>query len=478
MIKEFDGLFSECNSAFKQYRSAVKTHNLAYGLLNCLGRHTLTGMITSSGHQFVDWSSVYRLFQGSRVNIDSIFSVITNSLLNDKFSSNQDENIYSHMDDTLLNKTGRKVFGASWRRDPLGPPFHTNFIWGQRFIQISISLPEKPGVCRSRGIPVDLHHCPSVKKPGKKATPELLNEYKEKKKKMNLSLQGVERIKVLRENLDCQSAKDRQLVLSVDGSYTNENVLKNLPERVTLIGRIRKDTVLNELPDAEKTSMGRRRIYGKLVPKPEEIRKSDEYIWQQVEAWAAGKKHIFKVKIIDNLRWRKAGNKNLRLVIVHPLAYRLTKNSKLLYRQPVYLICTDTKLEIEKLLQAYLWRWEIEVNFREEKTLLGCGQAQVRTKDPVEKVPAFIVAVYSLLQLAAYRVRKSGNVNQLPKAKWYPNKKVNRESTGDILNIFRSQLLARSMDINFYDFVKLQMTLRNRKNYVEPTFSTLFYNRN
>lgn len=167
---------------------------------------------------------------------------------------------------------------------------------------------------------------------------------------MNLSLQGIERIKVLRENLDCQAAKDRQLVVSVDGGYTNKNVLKNLPERVTLIGRIRKDTVLNELPDVEKASVGRRRVYGKLLPKPEEIRKSEQYIWQQVEAWAAGKKHTFNVKVIANLRWRKAGDKNLKLVIIRPLSYHLTKNSKLLYRKPVYLICTDTKLEIEKLL--------------------------------------------------------------------------------------------------------------------------------
>ena len=75
---------------------------------------------------------------------------------------------------------------------------------------------------------------------------------------MNLSLQGIERIKVLRKNLDSQAAKDRQLVVSVDGSYTNENVLKNLPEKVTLIGRIRKDTVLNELPDAKGASAGRK----------------------------------------------------------------------------------------------------------------------------------------------------------------------------------------------------------------------------
>ena len=42
--------------------------------------------------------------------------------------------------------------------------------------------------------------------------------------------------------------------------------------------------------------------------------------------------------------------------------------------------CNLTKLNlpVEKLLQYYLWRWGIEVNFRDEKTLIGTGQAQVR----------------------------------------------------------------------------------------------------
>lgn len=477
MIEEFDNLFRECSPAFKQSRSSKRTQNLAYGLLNCLGKHTLSGMITSSGQQFVDWSSAYRLFQGSRINIDYLFSVVRESLLKQKLCVD-DKNIYSHMDDTILKKTGKKIVGTSWRRDPLGPPFHTNFIWGQRYLQLSISLPEKPGGSRSRAIPVDFYHAPTLKKPRKTDSEEQWNKYKIEKKKTNLSLQGIERIKVLRENLDKQATKDHQLVMSVDGSFTNENVLKNLPERVTLIGRIRKDTKLHQLPAESENSVGRKKIYGELIPKPEEIRKSDKYPWQEVEAWAAGKSHKFNVKVINNLRWRKAGNKNLKLVIIRPLAYRLTKKSRLLYRQPAYLICTDQKLEIEKLLQAYLWRWEIEVNFREEKTLLGCGQAQVRTKDPVEKLPAFIVAVYSLLQLAADRVRQKGNSNQLPSAKWYPHKKGKRETTGDLLNAFRAQLVAKSMDINFYDFVNIQVSLRSRKNYVDPTHSAYFYCRN
>jgi hypothetical protein len=476
LIEEFDKLFRECSPAFKQSRSAIRAHNLAYGLLNCLGKHTVSGMITSSGQQFVDWSSVYRLFQGDRINIDYLFSVVRKTLIEKELKA--DDKIYSHMDDTIFKKTGKKIVGTSWKRDPLGPPFHTNFIWGQRFLQLSISLPERPGQSRSRAIPLDLHHCPTAKKPRKTDSEELWNNYKEEKKKTNLSLQGVERIKVLRKNIDSQGAEDRQLVVSVDGSFTNENVLKNLPERVTLIGRIRKDTSLHKLPDKSENSVGRRRVYGDLIPKPEEIRKSDQYPWQEVKAWATGKTHKFNIKVIDNLRWRKAGNRNLKLVMIRPLSYRLTKKSRLLYRKPAYLICTDTELEIEKLLQAYLWRWEIEVNFREEKTLLGCGQAQVRTKDPVEKLPAFIVAVYALLQLAAHRVREKGNTNQLPKAKWYPNKKNKRETTGDILNTFRAQLVAKSMDINFYDFVNLQHSLRNTKNYVDPNHSACFYYRN
>jgi len=476
LIEEFDNLFNECSLAFKQSRSAIRTHSLAYGLLNCLGKHTVTGMLTSSGQQFVDWSTAYRLFQGNGINVDYLFSVVRKILIENEL--NEDDKIYAHMDDTLLKKSGKKITGTSWKRDPLGPPFHTNFIWGQRFLQLSISLPEKPGHSRSRAIPVDFHHCPSLKKPKKTAPKEDWNNYKKEKKKMNLSLQGAERIKVLRENIDNEGIEDKELVVSVDGSFTNENVLKNLAQRVRLIGRIRKDTKLHQIPAESENSVGRKKIYGELIPKPEEIRKSEKYPWQEVKAWAAGKTHKFNIKVINNLRWRKAGEKNLKLVIIRPLAYRLTKKSRLLYRKPAYLICTDPELEIEKLLQAYLWRWEIEVNFREEKTLLGCGEAKVRTEDPVEKLPAFIVAVYSLLQLAAQQVRKKSNSNQLPRAKWYPNKKGKRETTGDLLNTFRAQLVAKSMDINFYDFVNIQNSLRSRKNYVNPIHSAYFYCRN
>jgi len=53
----------------------------------------------------------------------------------------------------------------------------------------------------------------------------------------------------------------------------------------------------------------------------------------------------------------------------------------------------------------------IEVNFREEKTMLGCGQAQVRNPESAERVPAFIAAIYAMLHLAAYQSLKKSNQN-------------------------------------------------------------------
>ena len=259
----------------------------------------------------MDWSSAYRLFSQHRVDISSLFDVVRSGVLQELSDR---EMIVAHMDDTILKKTGRHIPGAAWRRDPLGPPFQTNFIWGQRFLQISMALPDHQGCCQSRAIPIDFHHCPTVKKPGRTACQQDWTNYKEQQRKLKLSIQGSERLKQLRYALDKQGVADKQLVVSVDGSYTNEEVLKHLPERVTLIGRIRKDTKLYAKPE-KQPDFGRKRVYGDRLPTPEQIRQSDQYPWQEVNAWAAGKEHKFNVKVIKDVMWRSAGQKhNLQLV--------------------------------------------------------------------------------------------------------------------------------------------------------------------
>lgn len=423
----------------------------------------------------MDWSSAYRLFSQHRVDISRLFDVVRSGVLQELGDR---EMIVAHMDDTILKKTGRYIPGAAWRRDPLGPPFQTNFIWGQRFLQISMALPDHPGCCQSRAIPIDFHHCPTVKKPGRTACQQDWTNYNEEQRKLKLSLQGSERLNQLRYALDKQGVADKRLVVSVDGSYTNEEVLKHLPERVTLIGRIRKDTKLYAKPETQP-DFGRKRVYGDRLPTPEQVRQTDQYPWQEVNAWAAGKEHKFNVKVIKDVMWRSAGQKhNLQLVVIRPLGYRLTKSSKMLYREPAYLICTDNELRIEDLLQDYLWRWEIEVNFREEKSLLGCGQAQVRNPESAECVPAFISAIYAMLHLASHRTRKLSGQPLLPRPKWYLKKELKRHSTGDLINNLKAQAWTKAIGMNFSGFVNNELKTRSRRNIANPFTSAMFYMRN
>lgn len=70
-----------------------------------MGRCTVTGMLCSSGRQFKDWSWAYRLFNGDLMDMSKIFSVIRKEAVEMLPTG---ENIYAHMDDTLLRKRGKR----------------------------------------------------------------------------------------------------------------------------------------------------------------------------------------------------------------------------------------------------------------------------------------------------------------------------------------------------------------------------------
>jgi hypothetical protein len=136
------------------------------------------------------------------------------------------------------------------------------------------------------------------------------------------------------------------------------------------------------------------------------------------------------------------------------LQYRLRKNSKVLYRQPAFLICTDDQLDVRAVVQAYVQRCDIETNFREEKSLLGVGQAQVRNVHAVEAVPALQVASYAMLLLAILRVvQGTGATDLLPAPKWNTSSPP-RFSTPRAINQLRAELWGRALGLtNFSGFL-------------------------
>jgi hypothetical protein len=482
LLEKFDELLQPWRSAFGQQRTWQRAHRLAYGLLLCLRTHLTSNAICATGRQFLDWSADYRLFSRSQWDPHALFDPIFDHLA--ALLPSEQAPVVAALDDTLCKRTGRHIPGATYARDPLSPPFHVNLVRGLRFVQASILVRATQSLGPARALPVRFEPAPPAVKPPslkgahqrprkdqanpkktqqrnakkkigapagkKKAAPPTSEEkqYRLQKKLRALTRVGVLVLQSLRQSLDARLAtRLRQLLVSGDGSYTNRPVLQNLPERTTFIGRIRKDAKLFlPLPPASATrSGGRPRHYGALAPTPEQVLHDDAVPVIKVCCFAAGEVRQIPVKVLPTVYWRKAGaDLPLQLVVIKPLGYRLRKGSKVLYRQPAFLICTDPQLDLQTLLQAYIDRWEIECNHRDEKSLIGAAQGQVWNPLAVVRLPQFQVAIYSLLLLAsilAYGFQRTAVYLPLPL--W--RRKSIRPSVLDLLNLLRDQIFARAM---------------------------------
>jgi hypothetical protein len=266
-------------------------------------------------------------------------------------------------------------------------------------------------------------------------------------------VRAAQQIIQLRQDLDRDpGGKQRTLILAFDGGYTNSTVLKKIPPRTTCIGRIRKDANLCFTPQpARRKALGRRLRYGSQAPTPEQLRSDDSQPWQTMTFTHSGMVHQLRFKRLQNIMWRTAGAQQiLQLIIIAPLAYRPRQGSRLLYRDPAYLICTDPELDPRQIIEAYFQRWDIEVNFRDEKTLLGVGQAQVRAAASVESAPAFAVAAYALLLVSAQRAFGDSQDGLLPQPKWAASSKGPRTSTQQMIHQLRAEVWGRGLGIDSF----------------------------
>jgi hypothetical protein len=442
--------------------------------LLCLGRHTVTGLLTTSGGQFHDWSAAYRLFSEDRLPLPAVFSVVRRAVAAELPAGAPYRVV---LDDTLLRRAGNKTPGVAWRRDPLGPRFQTQFVRAQRFLQFSAAMPAAEGSYRMT--PIAFLHTPTPPKPSRRASPGQLAQYRKDARACRLSLRASQQIARLREDLDHDAGgKERSLILAFDGGYTNSTVLKNLPSHTTAIGRLRKDARLCFTPDPALTkARGRRLRYGPAAPTPEQLRTDDQQPWQTMTFLHSGITHSLRFKRLLNIMWRTAGaTQVLQLIVIAPLAYRLRKGSKLLYREPAFLICTDPGLHPGEIIEAYFQRWDIEVNFREEKTLLGVGQAQVRHPASVESAPALTVASYAMLLVSAQRAFRDSRDGLIPQPKWAADHKHSRIPTQQLLHQLRAEVWGRGLGlVTSSDFASNLASDTKPEKYSFPIESAVFY---
>lgn len=439
--------------------------------LVCFGRHTITGLLRLQGRTQQDWTADYRLYAQERFAPDKIFGVIRQDIQELLAPAAP---LVAAMDDSLLRKSGSKVYGVRYLRDPMSPPFQVNLVRGLRVLQISAAVPRgTQGAARL--IPIDFEQAALPAKPRKNAPESAQEAYRQERAKRNINRVGHQRLALLRQQLDQSGWMQRPLIVSIDGRFTNSTVLRHLPPRTTLIGRVRKDSVFFH-PPQEQPGRGRKRKYGVRCPTPAALLNDPSVPWQKVEAYAAGQRYVFDVKTLGPVYTAiNKGQQALQLIVVKPVRYHLSK-TKTDRRQPAFLICTDPDLSLEKVLRSYLWRWDIEVNFRDEKTLLGVGQAQVRTQASNQNAPGLAVAAYAVLLLAALKTYGTDSQpERLKSPRWDKRKATRRLSTNDLRNQMRIELWASGLRTNSVPLCSKPPLDENGRKCDLPLASALFH---
>lgn len=395
-----------------------------------MGRRTISRTIAALGRDQVDWSADYRLYSRSPWEAKALFEPSIRYGLPLTGSGP----IALAMDDTKLSKTGRSIPHAGWHRDPMSPPFHVNLRWGLRYLQVSLLVHDhSPAQTGCRSLPIRFESAPWVKKPGKNATAAQLVSYRQQKKEQNLSRTGRSVLCDARKQFDTAGVGNRPIIAAVDGSFCNKALMGKPLDRVFLLARARRDARLCHPAPPES-----RRTYQRERFTPEQVRQDDSIPWAAANVFYAGKTRAVRYKERANVLWQRgSGPRPVRLIVIAPQPY--SAPSGRCYRDPAYLLTDDLESPVSLLIQIYFDRWQIEVNHREEKQLMGVGQAQVWSDLAAERHPTFQVACYSLILLAGLlEFGPSRNHAYAPLPKW--RKHPSRPSFLDLLTRIRFDL--------------------------------------
>lgn len=449
LLEAFLTISNELTGMFSQERSARRATRLLLSNLLCLGRHWLTRMLCATNRDQCDWSADYRLFSRSPWKTQRLFEPVVRRSLG---YLDKDEFICIAGDETKIKRAGRKVKRSRWMRDPLSPPFQTNFIKGIRILQFAVILPlHRIAGVTARSIPVLFEPVEALVKPKKKASKKEKVAYNKAQRKNTMSDQSVEHMLTLRQAFDAAGAFARILLFTLDGGFCNRKVFKATLDRCHVLARCRKDA---KLCFAVKDPAHPQKKYADQKFTPESIRQDDAIPYRSGKFFIGGKYRKIRYKDVRNVLWQRgAGEKPLRLIVLAPIPYHLSPNSKAHYRDPAYLLTDANDLPIRKLIQAYVDRWEIEVNHRDEKQHLGVGDPQVWNDSSVDRFPAFIVASYAFLLLASLEAYGAKRTDEyLRPAKW--QRRRTRPSCLDLLALLRKEAienpeLLKSVDLSF-----------------------------
>jgi hypothetical protein len=330
-------------------------------------RRTIIGMVRASGTDR-HHAAFHRLFSAARWSVDAvglaIFDLVTAAM----------PIVFLTIDDTLIPRTGLKIFGTGMHRDPLlSSRGHVVTRWGHCWVVLCV-------VRESRHFPGHHFSLPVLCRLYlNKTSAQKWNRAYRKKSQLMLEM-----LQVL--NRHC-SGTGKILHLLGDSAFTAPDLLQQMPAGLQVTGRVVSNVRLHEPPAPRRPGQnGRPRLRGERLPTPQEMLQQKGLGRLTLKLFAGRAYHLRVATQV--CQFYKAPGRDVLVIAVEHL--RGGRGTEVFYT-------TDLSADVETVLRRYSWRWSIELTFHDTKQHLGIEEPQNRTRPAAQRTAPMALLLYSLI---------------------------------------------------------------------------------
>ena len=343
--------WSEWLGAGLHARNRWRLPVLLTGILFAVGRRTVTSWLRAAGVSD-DFQDYYYFLAPLGRKAGSVATQLFLLVLRILPLPNR---LLAVIDDSPTKRYGPKVEGADIHHNPTPGPADQKYLYGHIWVTLSLAL--RHPLWGALALPLR-----ALLYVREKTIPTIPKSGWRFRTKLELAARLVEWIASL------VKTAGKTLWVVVDGGYTKKPFLKRaLATGTTIIGRLRKDAALRDLPPplrpGQQRGRGRPRMYGKNRISLAK-RAGHRQGWQTIQCTVYGKT-VTKTYKTFLATYQPVGGV-IRVVIVKE------------EHDWFPFFSTDPNASVAEIVEAFADRATIEQDFHDVKEVWGAGQQQVR----------------------------------------------------------------------------------------------------
>jgi hypothetical protein len=298
------------------------------------------------------------------------------------------------LDDTVAQKRGKHVFGASMHLDAVtSTTKRKNLVRGHGWVVL--------------GLVVDV---PWSKRPW--FVPLLFRLYRGKKEAgatyRTKSALGREMVDAFLTWIP----EEQPVRLLLDAGYMNRTMLGGLPlDRVTVVGSLKTNAALSRpLPTVGSlpNQRGRRRQKGPRWPAPAKMHHDRRRGWTWIEVARGDRVRRREVLSLRGQWYGVLGERLVHVVLVREDAKKLR-----------VVLCTNPTWSAQQIVEQGGRRWAIEVWNRDAKQVFGFADSPAWSEKAVLRTAPWVGLLSGVLVVWFHRLYEKGMVTPLPERPWY-----------------------------------------------------------